>query len=171
MPRGLYHRTSTLGGVAGDGAQTAVVGDDGSWDGGREGEAGSEPPSLHVTIGVETDTDDWTWLSLLVEASESLRLPNARSRLEHAQWTDERLREALPLPLCRPTASLDGLDPSGAAWLARAQEALREHVGGTPPSQGALRRALEAALAKRADLVERKRRQLIDFMKLSPPVL
>ena len=45
VPRGTYHRTST---------------------------APSSGATLHVTSGVETDTDDFTWFSLLSEAAASL---------------------------------------------------------------------------------------------------
>ena len=48
-------------------------------------------------MGIETDTDDWTWIALLRDAAAALSLPEAKPRLEAAQWQDERLREALPL--------------------------------------------------------------------------
>lgn len=44
VPRGVTHRTSTLV---------------------DEEAGGEEPGSLHVTIGIETDTDEFTWLSVL----------------------------------------------------------------------------------------------------------
>ena len=39
-------------------------------------------PSLHITLGVETDTDAWTWLALLIEAAEALHLLEAKEQLQ-----------------------------------------------------------------------------------------
>ena len=167
VPRGVYHSTSTID---------------------------SEVASLHVTVGVETDTDDWTWLSLLTEAAETIlgdatladatladatpggaaAKEHAKERLQSAQWRDESLREALPLSLCRPGGSLE-TDPFGDGWLAHAKGLWKQHV----LADGAqaklphgfskrLRRALDEGLRKRQDYVARKRRQLLDFFELSP---
>lgn len=183
VPRGMYHSTSTLfprsraaaaplNGAEADGALAAT-------DVHAEG---AHVPSLHVTVGVETDTDEWTWLALLRDAAEALKLPEAKKKLEAAQWHDEALRQALPLPLCRPAGSFDPATPLGARWLGHARELLKEHLLHAQqhgPASGAraakleaglLRRALDDALRPRQDLVERKRRQVEEFMALSPPV-
>ena len=139
VPRGIYHRTSTLSAGA---------------------------ASLHITIGVETDTDEWTWLALLCDATDALALTGAKSALQAAIWHDERLREALPLQLCRHGTTVRSA-LNGAAWLAYAGALLSEH-GGANPEPVNLAEALDAALFKRQDLVERKRRQLVEFMGLSP---
>ena len=122
--------------------------------------------SLHVTIGVETDTDELTWFALLAEVGGALRLPDAAERLQAAQWQDERLREALPLAWCRPGGSLDDA-PQGPEWLARARTLLREHLSARPAADR-LHRALGAALLKRQALIEGKRRQLLQFMDMAP---
>jgi hypothetical protein len=139
VPRGMYHYTSTT-------------------DGGAH--------SLHVTIGVETDTDEWTWLSWLQEAAAALGLQGAKEPLDAALWHDERLREALPLSLYRVGATL-AADAHGHAWLAHAHELLREHAGARP-AEAQLRAALDAGLARRQEFVEKKRLQLLDFRALSP---
>jgi hypothetical protein len=146
VPRAMYHRTSTL--VERGPSDTGST------------------ASLHVTIGVETDTDGLTWLALLKDAAAALKLPEAAERLDAAQWVNERLREALPLPLCRPGGSFDASEPHAAAWLARARELLGPHVD-TRPESSALRHALDGALRKRHELIEAKRQQLVDFMALS----
>tara|TARA_B110001452_G_C15200355_1_gene416574 strand:- start:51 stop:1235 length:1185 start_codon:yes stop_codon:yes gene_type:complete len=139
IPRGVYHHTATPPGGA---------------------------ASLHVTIGVETDTDDFTWFALLTEAAGTLRIADAAQKLLHAQWADERLREALPLPLCRPAGSF-GSAPDGPQYLAKARALLREHVNARPSAEK-LVPALDAALTRRQALVEGKRRQLLQFMDLAP---
>lgn len=144
LPRGMYHRTATQL---------------------TEHAAPSPSPSLHITLGIETDTDDWTWLSLLREAAATLKLPDAQARLDAAQWTDERLRAALPLALCRPGGSFEHTEPHGVIWLAHATGLLDHHLG-AHGSSTALRRALDGALRSRQDHVERKRRQLLDFVAL-----
>ena len=147
VPRGMYHSTSTLTSANGT----------------------MDTASLHVTVGVETDTDGWTWHALLKDAASALSLPNAAEELDRAQWDDERLREALPLPLCRLGASFEFYEPHGATWLAHGRALLMEHVKAKPPpSQTALRKALDAALKTRQDYVERKRKQLLDFLALNP---
>ena len=86
--------------------------------------------------------------------------------MQAAQWRDERLREALPLPLCRPGGAFDR-SADGPRWLGRARTLLREHLG-TRPASERLQRALDAALRKRQALIEGKRRQLIQFMGMAP---
>lgn len=139
VPRGLYHQTSTPEG----------------------GEA-----SLHVTIGVETDTDRFTWHALLADAAEALKLPDASQRLQQAQWHDERMREALPLPLCRPGGSFDAAH-EGPRYLARARTLMRDHLAARP-SPERLQQALDAALVTRQAVIEGKRRQLLQFMNMAP---
>jgi|LauGreStaDraftv2_3_1035109.scaffolds.fasta_scaffold34177_2 hypothetical protein len=156
VPRGMYHRTSTLV-PAVPAAPTATP----------TADASSQPASLHVTIGVETDTDDWTWLTLLRDAATALKLPDGKARLEAAQWSDEALRQALPLPLCRPSASVDPGTPLGAHWLSHARDLLLQHLG-AKIDDGELQRALDGALRPRQDHVERKRLQVEQFMALSP---
>ena len=87
-----------------------------------------------------------------------------------AQWRDERLREALPLQLTGLGTKF-GTTPHGIAWLNYARELLRQHLSVPPPATAALGDALDAALYKRQDLVERKRRQLVEFMGNSPSPL
>ena len=70
------------------------------------------------------------------------------------------------MPLCRPAATF-AIEPHGATWLARARQLLHEHLG-LKPNVNELRGALDAALASRAELVEKKRRQLEEFFALSP---
>ena len=123
-------------------------------------------PSLHVTIGIETDTDHWTWHALLKDAAGGLSLPAAEAKLDAAQWHDERLRAALPLSMCRPSASFDGADPHAAVWLATARDLLATHLG-ERPEVAALRRALEGALTARQEHVEKKRLQLLDFLAIN----
>ena len=143
VPRGTYHRTST---------------------------APSSGATLHVTSGVETDTDDFTWFSLLSEAAASLvadsdaDVRDVRSKFEAAQYHHEGLREALPLALCRPPASFR-THAHGRTWLARAAELLDLALVARPAA-GALAAALDAALARRQAFVERKRLQLVEFMPL-----
>ena len=36
---------------------------------------------MHITIGVETDTDEWTWLSLLIDAAKNLGVESAEEKL------------------------------------------------------------------------------------------
>lgn len=139
VPRGVYHRTST---------------------------SDSPVPSLHITFGVETDTDEWTWIALLLDACEVLRLANAKEKLQAAQWRDERLREALPLQLTRQAANM-GAIAHGTMWLSYARELLRDSLGIPAPASKSLSNALESALHRRYDLVDRKRQQLIEFMRLS----
>ena len=129
------------------------------------------PPkrSLHVTVGVETDTDHFTWLQLLRDAATALRLPDANATLDSALWQDERLREALPLPLCRHGGSFGGVEPSGGAWFARAKELLHVHLRAHVDAES-LRDALDEALTNRQAHVEAKRQQLLDFLKIGPPV-
>ncbi len=153
VPRGVYHRTSTL---VGDAADASLM-----------------DASLHITLGVETDTDGWTWMAVLSDAAETLRLPSARPKLDAAMWHDERLREALPLRLCGPNASF-GDEPFGGGWTERARALLDEHVigrsgGGAAPSSAQLRAALDAALRNRSDYVTRKLRQLDEFIEMAPP--
>ena len=81
--------------------------------------------------------------------------------------TDEALRQALPLPLCRPSASFNTAAPLGAHWLSHARDLMRLHLGAKVEA-GELQRALDGALRPRQDLVERKRRQVEQFMALSP---
>jgi oxalate decarboxylase/phosphoglucose isomerase-like protein (cupin superfamily) len=145
VPRGVYHRTSTLSTLPLD---------------------GPEPDSLHITVGIETDTDEWTWLSLLKDAAATLAIDHGKENLERGQWVDERLREALPLALCRPFGNMDVI-PGGYTWLRRARDLLREHTN-VRLDLTRLRRALDAALKTRQDLVERKRQQILQFMQLTP---
>lgn len=156
LPRGLYHRTATLVAPAG-----GVVA--GGVHGARAAAADAAAPSLHVTIGLETDTDHFVWLALLQDAAAALALPEAKGRLDSAQWTDEALREALPLPLCRLGGSFESSEPHAALWLAHARELLHKHAGARPEA-AALRRALDGALRTRQEHVEAKRRQLLDFI-------
>eukprot|EP00966_Prymnesium_polylepis_P012381 284288-Prymnesium_polylepis.1 len=99
------------------------------------------------------------------------RVPHPTERVlaapQAAQWHDDRLREALPLHLTRPAATF-GTVVHGATWLTHARDLLRRHLGAPAPSSPVLRGALDAALLKRHDLVERKRQQLVEFMRLSP---
>lgn len=151
LPRGVYHRTSTLI------APEAPL---------RAASSPSTDPSLHVTVGVETDTDDWTWLALLKDASTALALPGSSSKLDTAQWHDEKLREALPLPLSRPQAGFAGSAPHASAWFARARELISQHVGARPEPDR-LKRALDGALRKRQEHVDKKRLQVIDFLAMN----
>ena len=184
VPRGVYHRTSTH--VEAEAAEVAV-------ETAAEETAAEETavqraakqlaaasgeelaatgsgvvgiPSLHVTIGIETDTDHWTWHALLKDAAGGLSLPAAEAKLDAAQWHDERLRAALPLSMCRPSASFDGADPHAAVWLATARDLLATHLG-ERPEVAALRRALEGALTARQEHVEKKRLQLLDFLAIN----
>ena len=125
------------------------------------------PASLHITFGVETDTDGFTWLALLIDTAAALPLPEAKSILELAQWNDERLREALPLPMCRPGASFEASEPHAAIWLRHARELVAEHLRARP-DVNQLRRALDGALKTRQQHVEAKRRQLLEFIGMSP---
>ena len=52
-------------------------------------------PSLHITLGVETDTDEWTWLALLTEAAEALHVAGAKDQLQAT-----RSAAALPDAAC-----------------------------------------------------------------------
>lgn len=103
-------------------------------------------------------------------------LASAEERLKDAQWHDEDLREALPLELCREGGSFRD-EPRGPAWFGRAKTLLRRHleaekksghVDGLEGKGDALRDALDSALSSRQDLVRRKRKQLQEFMALSP---
>ena len=149
LPRGMYHRTSTL-----------------TSDPRTRPGAVREPASLHVTVGVETDTDGWTWLALLKDASTALELPEAAELLDTAQWNDERLRSALPLSLCRPGGSFDSAEPHSAKWFADARALLTQHLN-VRPEASSLRKALDGALRTRQEYVEKKRQQVMDFMALS----
>ena len=155
VPRGIYHRTSTA--LPAEKLPSAA---------GATGEAASVPPSLHVTIGIETDTDDWTWISLLKSVASALSIPQAERLLDAAQWHDEKLRQALPLPLCMRAGSFTD-EPYGPAWLSRAQDAVRLHLR-TRPEPRSLQEALDASLRTRQEYVERKREQIIQFMEMSP---
>ena len=84
--------------------------------------------------GVETDTDRFTWHALLADAAEALKLPDASQRLQQAQWHDERMREALPLPLCRPGGSFDAAH-EGPRYLARARTLMRDHLAARPSAE------------------------------------
>ena len=157
VPRGMYHRTSTE--QATDEASSAGGG------------AAAEPrASLHVTVGVETDTDGYTWLALLKAAAATIGLENAESRLEAALWEDERLREALPLRVCRYGESFGRSEPSGGAWVARGRDLLAKHLG-VRPEADRLREALDTALRTRQEHVEQKRLQLLEFMGMSAPLM
>jgi hypothetical protein len=148
VPRGTYHRTSTL--IADSSPKDAA------------------PASLHVTIGVETDTDGFTWLALLRDAADALDLPEAKAKnLDAAMWNDERLREALPLRLCRYGGSFDASAPWSAAWLSRAAQLLSTHLSVRPDAEQ-LRAALDGALRTRQDHVEQKRLQLNEFLAMAP---
>ena len=61
--------------------------------------------------------------------------------------------------------------PHGVAWLNYARDLLRQHLSEPPEATAALSEALDAALYKRQDLVERKRRQLVEFIGHSPSAL
>jgi len=159
VPRGTYHRTSTfMPRKAPEAEATRVLADD---------DPAGGPASLHVTIGIETDTDEWIWLSLLREAAEALELLDATRKLDAAQWHDEELREALPLELCRPSASFDTRTPFAAGWLAHARTLIKTHLKVSIDAEK-LRTALDNALRSRQDLVERKRLQVEQFLPLSP---
>jgi hypothetical protein len=151
VPRGTYHRTSTLIGSASDAA----------------------PASLHVTVGVETDTDGFTWLALLRDAAHALNLNDTAktraTKLDAAMWNDEQLREALPLRLCRYGGSFDAAAPHGPAWLSLAAQLLSAHLDARPEAE-LLRKALDGALRGRQDHVEKKRLQLDEFLTMAPAV-
>ena len=142
VPRGMYHRTSTY-----------------------HGETARSPASLHVTIGVETDTDEFTWLAVLRDAAIALNLPEGKARLDRGLWEDERLRMALPLQLCRYGGSFERSEPLGQVWLARAKELLNVHLNAKPDSD-TLRAALDEVLRKKQEYVERKRIQLTQFLAM-----
>ena len=129
-----------------------------------------EPRSIHVTFGVETDSDDWTWLALLRDAAVAVGIERAAEQLEAAQWHEEALREALPLALCRPGGRFDAASPLGIQWLDHARRLLKAHLPEGTESKR-MRAALDEALRTRQDLVERKRQQIVEFMALSPPSL
>ena len=57
---------------------------------------------------------------------------------------------------------------TGNAWLDYARDLLRQHLTTPAPKSKALGKAINAALYKRQDLVSRKRKQLEEFMGLSP---
>ena len=122
-----------------------------------------------MTSGVETDTDDFTWFSLLSEAAASLvadsdaDVRDVRSKFEAAQYHHEGLREALPLALCRPPASFR--THAHGRTGSRAPPSLDLALVARPAA-GALAAALDAALARRQAFVERKRLQLVEFMPL-----
>lgn len=152
VPRGLYHRTSTLIDASGGGGIDA---------------GSAAVASLHVTIGVETDTDGWTWLVLLKDAAAALGLDTASAKLDAAQWRDERLREALPLRLCRSSRdAFESASPLSAGWLARARQLLAEHADATPDAER-LKRALDDALRPRREHVEKKRQQVLTFLAMN----
>ena len=160
VPRGMYHRTSTQ-----------------AHEGSRASEHGAKPvakpvASLHVTVGVETDTDQYTWLSLLVDAAKSLGLADAEARLDAAKWEHEHLREALPLRLCRFGSTFERSEPLGASSLARAREVLGTHLKlrANELEMEPLRRALDGALRTRQEHVEQKRQQLVEFMHMARAV-
>ena len=155
VPRGMYHRTSTL--------------DQGPSSTEHHPASGARPapPSLHVTVGVETDTDAFTWVALLRDAATALGVPDATAMLDAALWEDERLREALPLPLCRFGGTFETAEPLGAQWFGHARELLAVHVNWRPKGDGEpLRRALDHELHKRQDLVEQKRLQILEFIEI-----
>ena len=174
VPRGIYHRTATL--LPPPQELPATEGllprrrPLGALATPHDEPPPSPPsaPSLHITVGVETDTDDWTWLSLLKDVASALRLSGLPARLDAAQWHDERLRAALPLPLCRLGASITSTEPHVVPALATARELLADHGGaGASKDMDALRKALDAGLRKRQDHVEKKRQQLADFVTLN----
>ena len=146
VPRAMYHRTSTLV---------------------TSRKHSSPQPSLHITFGVETDTDGFTWSALLTDAGTAMALPEAKDILERAQWRDERLREALPLALCRYGASLARSEPHAGEWLNHARELIMEHLHARVDASQ-LRRVLDAALMAKQQFVEDKRQQLLKFISLSP---
>lgn len=158
LPRGMYHRTATTDEDE-DGAPPPA---------GRSADdsAESSVASLHVTVGVETETDNFTWISLLRDAATTLGLPDPAKRLEEAQWHDERLREALPLALCRFGAAFAAADPTSSAWLSHARTLILKHFHARPETQ-VLAVALDDALRQRHEHVDAKREQLLDFVRMS----
>ena len=132
VPRGVFHSTST--------------------------ENGTEP-SLHLTIGMETDSDELTWGHWLADAIADVSH-------EMPMWGEESdLREALPLPLLR--AGVDtrqGKRKVSAAHRTRAVKSVKQMLRTLSEiDDDVWHDALQHRIAARVTHLESKRGQLLSF--------
>lgn len=131
VPRGTFHSTST---------------------------ASSDTPSLHLTVGMETDSDDLTWGNLLAEAVGSVAS-------ELALWEEEPdLREALPLQTLRLEPEIPQITKRQKERAVTMLHSMLEKLVDTDDS--VWHQALRKGIAKRRDHLDAKRKQLLRFRAL-----